>query len=156
MPDLLVRLYDLDSFRLPREIPGYQIRRASSIELERVSEWVGQTFNAYWRSETIKSFSNTPVTCIVAKKGNELCGFAVYETTARGYFGPTGIHFSHRGAGLGKALMYHALKGLLCLGYGYAIIGWTDNIEFYKKTVDALVIPNSDPGIYPQEYRNNT
>jgi hypothetical protein len=34
-------------------------------------------------------------------------------------------------------------------GYGYAIIGWTnDAIDFYKKTVQATVIENSSPGIY--------
>jgi hypothetical protein len=34
-------------------------------------------------------------------------------------------------------------------GYGYAIIGWASSVDFYKKTVGAVVIEGSDPGIYP-------
>jgi hypothetical protein len=37
-------------------------------------------------------------------------------------------------------------------GYGYAIIGWADPAEFYRKTVGAIEIPDhrgtTQPGIY--------
>ena len=47
-------------------------------------------------------------------------------------------------------------KGTVCLnlsmweeGYGYAIIGWADEaLEFYKKSVNAIVIEDSAPGVY--------
>jgi hypothetical protein len=34
------------------------------------------------------------------------------------------------------------------MGYVYGIIGRAGPIEFYQKTVGAIVIPDSDPGIY--------
>ena len=34
-------------------------------------------------------------------------------------------------------------------GYAYAIVGWAESIDFYKRTVGAVVIDGSDPGIYP-------
>ena len=33
-------------------------------------------------------------------------------------------------------------------GYGYAIIGWIGPGEFYRKTVGAVEIPDSTPGIW--------
>jgi hypothetical protein len=34
------------------------------------------------------------------------------------------------------------------MGYVYGIIGGVGPIEFYEKTVGAVVVPDSDPGIY--------
>ena len=48
----------------------------------------------------------------------------------------------------GKALLLASLHGLRELGYVYGIIGHAGPIEFYQKTVGAIVIPDSDPGIY--------
>jgi GNAT superfamily N-acetyltransferase len=152
MTDLLVRLYDLESFDLPHEINGYSIRRAVSMEMEPLTDWVNTNFTKTWRSEVIKSFTNKPITCIVARQNRQFIGFAVYESTAPGYFGPTGVLPDHHGRGLGKALLYHSLNELHHIGYAYAVIGWAGPVEFYQKTVDALVIPKSAPGIYPKEY----
>ena len=156
MTDLLVRLYDLESFNLPSEIEGYSIRRAASMELVSLTDWVGTHFSQTWESEVIKSFSNNPISCIVARQNREFIGFAVYEATAPSYFGPTGVLPEHRNRGVGKALLYHALNELRHMGYAYGIIGWAGPVEFYQKTVDALVIPKSDTGIYPEEYRINS
>jgi hypothetical protein len=41
-----------------------------------------------------------------------------------------------------------SLHGLRELGYVYAIIGGVGPIEFYQKTVGAIIIPDSSPGIY--------
>ena len=53
-----------------------------------------------------------------------------------------------QGRGIGKALLFASLWGLREIGYVYAIIGRVGPVEFYEKTVGAIVIPNSDPGIY--------
>lgn len=152
MTDLLVRLYDLESFNLPHKINGYSIRRAVSRELETMTDWVITNFTKTWRSEVIKSFTNKPISCIAAIQNREFIGFAVYESTAPCYFGPTAVLTDHRGRGLGKALLYHSLNELRRIGYAYAVIGWAGPVEFYQKTVDALVIPKSDPGIYSKGY----
>ena len=78
----------------------------------------------------------------------ELAGFAAYECTRRGFFGPTGVTPEARGKGIGKALLLASLYALRELGYVYGIIGAAGPVEFYQKTVGAIVIPGSEPGIY--------
>ena len=78
----------------------------------------------------------------------QIVGFSAYECTRRGFFGPTGVIDTARGKGLGKALLVEALWGLRDMGYVYAIIGGVGPIEFYEKAVGAIVVPNSEPGIY--------
>ena len=41
----------------------------------------------------------------------------------------------------------HALREL---GYAYAIIGSAGPVDFYLRTLPAMLIPDSHPGIYPQ------
>jgi hypothetical protein len=53
-----------------------------------------------------------------------------------------------RGKGVGKALLLSGLWGLRELGYVYGIIGRAGPVEFYQQAVGAIVIPDSDPGIY--------
>ena len=53
-----------------------------------------------------------------------------------------------QGRGVGKALLIASLWGLHELGYVYAIIGHAGPTAFYQKAVGAIVIPDSDPGIY--------
>jgi len=50
--------------------------------------------------------------------------------------------------GIGKALLVSSLVGLRELGYVYAIIGAAGPVHFYQKAVGAIVIPDSEPGIY--------
>jgi len=53
-----------------------------------------------------------------------------------------------RGMGVGKALLYDTLDAMRAKGYAYAIIGGVGPLEFYKKTVGAIEIGGSKPGIY--------
>jgi hypothetical protein len=53
-----------------------------------------------------------------------------------------------RKRGVGAALLVACLNAMRDSGYGYAIIGWVGPREFYAKTVGAIEIPDSTPGIY--------
>lgn len=77
-----------------------------------------------------------------------MIGFACYNATAKGFFGPTGVSPEARGLGAGKALLIAALHAMREDGYGYGIIGAAGPTEFYAKTVGATEIPDSVPGIY--------
>ena len=94
-----------------------------------------------------------PITVFLAVAEGQVVGFATYEATRRGFFGPTGVAPSHRGSGIGKALLLAALWGLADLGYVYAIIGAAGPVEFYRKAVGAVVIPDSTPGSYTDMLR---
>jgi len=89
-----------------------------------------------------------PITVYLATRAAEVIGFAGYECTRRGFFGPTGVAENARGQGIGKALLLAALWGLREMGYVYGVIGHAGPIEFYQQAVGAIVIPDSDPGIY--------
>ena len=151
MSDMLVRLYAMpDHSPLVADLQrqGLEIRRAMVPEKHLVVEWVRQTFGDGWASETEKGMFNTPVSTFVAAENGAMVGFACYDATYRGYFGPTGVAEATRGRGVGKALLWVALRAMYDADYGYAIIGGVGPREFYAKAVGAQVIPESTPGRY--------
>jgi len=146
MPDLLVNLLKLPP--RPSSHEAAVIRRAQPFEIGAVRRFISQNFSEDWADETQVGFSNKPVSVFIAIYEKQIVGFSAYECTRRGFFGPTGVIDTARGKGLGKALLVEALWGLRHMGYVYAIIGGVGPIEFYEKAVGAIVIPNSEPGIY--------
>ena len=146
MPDLLVNLLKLPA-RAPL-IEGVNIRRAQPFEITPVREFIKNNFSIAWADEISVGFANKPVSVFVATRDRRVIGFAGYECTRRAFFGPTGVDKRERGQGIGKALLLESLWGLRQLGYVYGIIGAAGPVEFYQQTVGAIVIPDSEPGIY--------
>ncbi len=149
MSDLLVRLYDLEP--VPGEIEGVVIRRPLPHEKGTVKKWIAEQFSEDWSHEFECSFKTFPVTSFIALKDDRIVGFACYEVTCRGFFGPTGVAESARGRGIGKELLIRSLVGLRELGYAYGFIGWAGPVDFYEKTLGAIPIPGSSRGIYPRK-----
>lgn len=151
MPDMLVKLYALPSAAgeiATQAAQGVTIRRAIAPEKHFVLDWAERHFSRFWRSECDAAFSRDPVACWLAVDGDSLVGFACYDATARGFFGPTGVLESQRGRGVGRALLIVTLQAMRDVGYGYAIIGGVGPADFYAKAVGATVIPDSSPGVY--------
>lgn len=147
MADLLVKLYKWKpSDRTPPE--GVTIRRAFAAEKRLVAQWVSEHFGERWASECEISFMRQPVACFIATDDLNVMGFAAYDATARGFFGPTGVMESARQKGIGHALLAATLQDMASQGYAYGIIGATNSPEFYRKEVDAIEIPESTPGFY--------
>lgn len=159
MPDMLVKLYEL-----PVAAPimnkladaGVEIRRPIAPEKHVVVQWVREHFNESWASETEVAFSNNPVSCYIAIEKGEMIGFACYEATAKNYFGPTGVDVKVRSKGVGTGLLVASMHALREQGYGYAIIGGAGPVEYYNKTVGAIPIENSVPGIYKGILKSKT
>jgi predicted N-acetyltransferase YhbS len=151
LPDLLVHLLKLQPLAPPLlelEAKGVTIRRAQPFEFTPVREFIASNFSHGWADEVSVGFANKPVSVFVATAEGRVIGFAGYECTRRGFFGPTGVAEDKQGLGVGKALLLASLWGLRELGYVYGIIGRVGPVEFYEKAVGAVVIPDSDPGIY--------
>jgi hypothetical protein len=155
LPDMLVKLYEIPDawgFIAAQERLGITIRKPLGTEKIRVVEWVRSEFGEPWSAETEQTFSNRPLSSFIAVKktgeGNQMIGFACYDATALGIFGPTGVMESERGRGTGKALLLACLLDMKLKGYGYAVIGWVGPAEFYAKAVGAVVIPGSEPSIW--------
>lgn len=151
MSDMLVKLYELpESEDLYSNLLENRIiiRNAIAPEKSFILDWVGENFSINWRDECDVAFSSQPIKCIVAIKDAKLLGFACYDVTSKGFFGPTGVSEDSRGMGIGKALLIRALEGLQNEGYAYGIIGGVGPVNFYEQTVNATLIPDSTPGVY--------
>ena len=151
MPDMLIKLYDLDddwSFIAEQKERGIAIRKPIGPEKHLIVDWVSAHFSPGWAAETDVATANTPRSCFVAVKTSKFIGFAGYDATALGYFGPIGVEKSERGKGTGQALLRACLLDMKLKGYGYAVVGDVNEPEYYQKAVGAIEIPDSSPGAY--------
>jgi GNAT superfamily N-acetyltransferase len=151
MPDMLVKLYELEddwSFIGEQKKQGITIRKPIGTEKHFIVDWVKEHFYGYWAGEADVATSNTPVSCFIAIENGKLIGFACYDATALGFFGPVGVEESCRGRGTGKALLLACLLDMKLKGYGYAVVGYTEALDFYRKAVGAVEIPGSWPGLW--------
>lgn len=166
MTDLLVRLYNLPP--LHPEVAALSnhkisIRRADPAEAEEIVPWVRQHFTAKWAAECQASLAHRPTTCYLATEilplpepvkypydlpPERMIGFACYDIVARGMFGPEAVLPQDRGRGIGKALLLACMHAMADAGYAYAVIAWAGPIDFYRKVVGAIPIPDSEPGIF--------
>lgn len=151
MPDLLVKLYELPALDAVLEKPkqsGVDIRRAIAPEKHLICAWARTHFSEGWASEIEVGFAQTPTGVFVATKNGKCVGFACYDATCRGFFGPVGVDKAERGSGIGAALTLTALHAMRDVGYGYAIIGAAGPVDFYARLCGATVIEGSVPGVY--------
>jgi predicted N-acetyltransferase YhbS len=151
MPDLLVNLLKLPPLPpvlLELDQAQIVIRRAQPFEITPVRSFIEKHFSSAWADEVSVAFASKPVSLYVAVAEREVVGFGAYECTRRGFFGPTGVVNSMQGHGIGKAVLLASLWGLREMGYVYGIIGSAGPVEFYERAVGAIVIPESDRGIY--------
>lgn len=151
MADMLVKLYDLEYASLKDKLSadGIVIKKACIVDKKTILEFVEKSFGdeSAWVNECEYALFNNPISCHIAVKDKEIIGFACYDATAKGFFGPLGVEKSYRGKGVGSELLIRSLYSMKESGYAYAIIGWTSGYaaEFYKKQVNAVIIEDSPP-----------
>jgi GNAT superfamily N-acetyltransferase len=151
LPDLLVKLYglpDLPDALSNRESGEIHVRRAMAYEKHQVVDWVDKHFGGRWASECDVAFSNRPISCHIATEHGLILGFSCHDTTGRGMAGPLGVLESARGQGIGRELLLCSLRAMAAMGYAYAVIGGVGSVEFYRRVVVVMEIPDSSPGIY--------
>lgn len=170
--DMLVKLYEIDAHKTLLQISGVEekndviIRRAMAYEKETIVEFVRKFFTKAWGgwpSECDGAFSNRPLSCFIATgciargrladktADRSVIGFACYDATCRGFFGPFGVLKPYRGRGIGSGLLFSSLFSMQQEGYGYAIIGGLGRQkqrDFYSRAVGAIEIAGSDTGVY--------
>ena len=167
MTDMLVRLYalpEVTSHLTMLHQKALEIRRPHASEKHVLSVWVQQHFaDSAWAAGCEVALENRPVSCYIAVKKSQapvsrpnlydlpeevLVGFACYDVSSKGMFGPLGVHECYRNQGIGSALLLTCLHAMKEEGYAYAVIGWVASEDFYARAVGATVIPDSEPGIY--------
>lgn len=151
MFDMLVRLYALPdsapTFQSMKE-QGITIRRCNPFEAHILEDWIATHFSPRWVCESRVAMGRQPSGCIIATRDGQILGFACCDATARGFFGPMGVHPELRGTGVGKALLFAGMEQMKSMGYAYAVIGGVGPADFYAKCAGATPIENSSPGIY--------
>lgn len=164
MPDMLVKLYNLPPLQpaLDALRPIHVIVRPARVGEEyQIMPWIAHHFYAGWDHGVVYAIHRNPCSMFIAIEQQEpdpnrsdpyeqpaekLVGFACYDTSSKGMFGPIGVQPSHEGRGIGKALLLTALHAMWIENYAYAVIGWAGPVEWYARTVNAQVIPDSEPG----------
>lgn len=149
MADLLINLYRLPGKDVlaPMNRQGISIKRVLPPDKSKVLSFIREQFQDGWADECEHALFHDPVGCYIAVKEQAIIGFACYDATARGFFGPTGVQENERRKGVGTALLFACLHSMKELGYGYAIIGWAaeDAIPFYQREACAVLIEQSEP-----------
>lgn len=139
MSDLIVSLQTLPPVSaLPEDCT---LEPAKPWDREVILGWVRDHFHSGWASEVANGLGRQPCRVLIVRRGQTLLGFACFDVTFPGFFGPTGVSEEARGLGLGKALLIESLHRLKNLGYVYGFIGDAGPVEFYRKTVDAQPLP---------------
>src|SRR4030042_1341901 len=126
MPDMLGRRYDLPEVSAPSQRVqecGVMVRRPDPWDRERYRRFVEEAFGALWAVEADLAYRHSPITAFLAEKEERVVGFAAYECTRRGFFGPTGVEQRQRHSGIGAALLFRCLESMREIGYAYPVIG---------------------------------
>lgn len=144
--DLLIKLYALPP--APEPPAGAQVRKPIGPEHRLIIDWVAEHFSTGWASEAQVALANRPVTLFIATHHDTLAGFACYDATARGLFGPIGVAAKQRGRGIGESLLRACLDDMASAGYAYAVAGSVGPVDFFRRVAGAVDIPGSDPGLY--------
>lgn len=150
MHDMLVKLYELPALDSAQETAarhGAIVRRALAPEQILLTDWVRSNFPVF-AAEVAIACCRMPIACFIAIRDQTILGFSCYDTVARNFFGPEAVIAAERGRGLGRALLLAALHDQRAQGYAYAIVGGVGPAEFYARSVGAVPIAGSDPGIY--------
>ena len=144
--DLVVNLYQekLKTNRPKLKNENIVIERLLSPNSDKLVEFVSKNFDKGWVSEIKAGIYKPNPTCLVAKLEDEIIGFACYDATALGYFGPTGVSSKYRGLNVGQNLLFETLLKMKEAGYGYGIIGGGRITSFYGKYLDIVIIDDKD------------
>ncbi len=151
MADMLVKLYGMEYESREKELlsAGIRIKKASIVDKNAILEFVREHFpeEKAWANECEYALFHDPVSCWIAVKEKQMIGFACYDATAKGFFGPMGVKEELRKKGIGAELLIKSLQSMKESGYAYAVIGWVASsaIEFYQKQVHAMMIEDSPP-----------
>lgn len=146
--DLIVNLYQekLQTANVFIKNENIKIKRILSPNADHLVDFVLKTFNDTWASEVKAGAYSSNPSCYIATDNGKIVGFACFDATAKGFFGPTGINPEYRGLNIGQALLIATLRAMKEAGYGYAAIGGTTEAlsNFYGKYIDLFKIDSKD------------
>lgn len=141
--DMIAGLTHLPEYKV---CEGVKLKRAFVGDKDKVLAFIKENFdNTGWMHEAEHALMADVSKCFIATENGEILGFACFDSSAKGFFGPIGVSEKARGKDIGKVLLLRTLEAMSEYGYAYAVIGWVNDAEmFYRKTVGAEFIPNGN------------
>jgi predicted N-acetyltransferase YhbS len=117
------------------------VRRATPADRSGVFAFVERVFGRLWGFEIDRVFATEPITLFLYGLNGSIEGFSAHDVNNRGlgFFGPTGVDPTLRGAGTGGKLLLASLRDLARSGYREAIIPWVSSVRFYADRCGARV-----------------
>ena len=146
--DMLIKLYALPTAALHPLAGGVSVRKPIGAEHGLLLDWVIGHFGSGWASEARVALANRPASLYMATQSGAPIGFACYDATARGLFGPIGVAPAARRGGVGQALLLACLHDMQAAGYTYAVAGLVGPKDFFRRVAGAVEIEGSEPGLY--------
>lgn len=142
--DMLVNLYNLNEECSKSE--DFEIKRILSPNIHLLEKFILDNFWPGWASEAKAACYKSNPSCFIATVNNEIVGFACYDATTKGFFGPLGVAEKHRKKGIAKQLILRSMYAMKEEGYAYAIIGGANPkvVEYYKRVCGAIEIPHTN------------
>lgn len=137
--DMTVQLAAGDFAAMQPAVPGLTLSRATIAEVEDTAAFARAYFSEGWRQEVADAAAFEPIPLFIARDGAEIVGFAAYDVTGYGRFGPTGTRPDYRHRGIGRALCRLCLLDMRARGDDVAHIGWAGPIAFYARAVGARI-----------------
>jgi predicted N-acetyltransferase YhbS len=130
---------DLDSASDERRLrtQSIEVRRLALADAGAFQRYLRREWHWRWQVEGLRTLENDPVTTHIALRDGEIIGFASYDVSGPGEFGPMGTHRAWRGSGIGATLLRRCLADLRDAGYASADIQWVGPIGFYARHVGA-------------------
>ncbi len=139
----LMRRFQEDGENNPDNV---RIIRPGLHEEDRIRRWLDGTGVSFsWHYQALHAFhlqsrhSSKRSGLLIAETESEWIGFAAYDAVLPGWFGPEWVRTDYRGRGIGKSLLFAALKAMVDDGYDQAEIGLVEPLPFYAKAAGATV-----------------
>jgi mycothiol synthase len=118
---------------------GIAIRPLVAADRAELDTYLSARWSAGWRHEALEALDVDPPTGFLAQRDGQIVGFAVYDVSRPGWFGPTGTDEELRGRGIGAALLRRCLAAWQTAGRERGEICWTRVWSFYAKVADARI-----------------
>lgn len=139
--DLTRRSFDPAPLVAPLRAAGVTVRRLERADEAAYTRYLGERWIEGWQYEGLYALRSgqEPISAHVALAGDEMIGFAAYDVTRPGWFGPIGTNAERRGQRIGTALLHACLYDWQQQGRRQGQIAGIGPLYFYVDACDAVV-----------------
>lgn len=118
---------------------GVTVRALTPDDEGPLHEWLQRTWGPNWAFEGMLALRRPRPSGVVAVQHGRIVGFAVFDSTRPGWFGPMGVEPGLQGGGIGVELCAQALQAMAERGYPEAQIAWAGPRCFYARKLGAVI-----------------